>query len=523
MESRATMFCLLNSLDVNRGGMTKAALLQANLFAELGYETYILTFNFNPRYNTIIQQLIKQGKIDKRIKLLNMFESLSLTNRSTLQQKEIETIKRIEEFNAVLDKRAGFNAYRAYENGLYTTYINYDKENKVSFLDYFNEQRYRTKREEYDEFGYLRKVAYMDFELNKPRQMIYFDDKGQAYLSVWSNPKNGKPNRVNHFNSNGALLSVHTNELDLKTKWVESIIKDYDYPVLVCDARTSDPVMMNVKLEKAIKIWRLHSNHVKPPYNVDGEIGVKIAPTLEAIDELDVALLLTESQKVDLEERFGKKDNIRVIPHYMKDFAESGWFSSFKKADNLAVIISRFSTLKRIDHSIKAFKKVVNRIPKAKLEIWGLGVEEPNLRKLIKELDLQNHVFLKGYTNDPGKLYQKALFSVVTSKSEGFSLGILESMSNGSPMISYDINYGPRDLIINEETGFIIENGNIDQLSEKMIWMFENKKAALNMGKKAVKDMKERFNEQQYIDKWVDTIETAVKNKKAKLGVYAYK
>ncbi|MFJ7755467.1 glycosyltransferase [Peribacillus muralis] len=519
MESRATMFCVLNSLDINRGGMTKAALLQANLFANSGYETFIITFNFDPRYNTIIQQLIKEGKIDKRIKLLNMFESLSHTNRSSLKHKENETLQRIEECKAVLDKRAGHNAYRAYENGLYTTYINYDKGNKLSFLDYFNEQRYRTKREEYDEFGYLRKVAYMDFELNKARQIIYYDDNGQAYLSVWYNPKNGNANRLNHFDSNGALQSVHTKEVDLKTEWLESIIQDYDYPVLVCDARTSDPVMMNVKLDKAIKIWRLHSNHVKPPYDVNGEIGGKIAPTLEAIDELDVALLLTESQKAHFEQRFGNKDNIRVIPHYMKNFADTGWFSSFKRKENLAVIISRFSSLKRIDHAIKAFKKVSDRVPEAKLEIWGLGDEEPNLKKLVKELDLQNHVFLKGYTNDPDKLYQKALFSVLTSKSEGFSLGILESMSNGAPMISYDINYGPRDLIIDGKTGFIIENDNIEQLAEKMIWMFENKNSATKMGEAAVRDMKERFNEQQYRDKWVDTIETAVKNKKAKLGV----
>jgi glycosyltransferase involved in cell wall biosynthesis len=514
MKSQATMFFLLNSLDIQRGGLTKASLMQANLFAELGYDTYLLTFNFNPRYSSIIQQMTELGKIDKRVKFLNMYELLSKSYKTELTEREIETLTLIQNSDAILDPHIGHNSYRVYENGLYTKYLRYDNDSRISFIDYFNEQRYRTKREDYDEFGCLRKVSFMDYELNKPRQMIFYNDNERAYLSKWVNPKNGLAFRVNYFNNSGELKEIYASDLELKTKWLESIISKYDFPVLVSDARAMDPIMLNVKIEKAIKIWRLHSNHVGAPHDINGEIADTVSTAINAIDELDVALVLTEQQRIDIEERFGKKNNIKVIPHYMENFIDTGWFNSINKNESLAVVVGRFSGIKRIDHTIMAFRKVVDRLPEAKLELWGYGNEEKNLRKLIRKEGLDNNVTIKGFTHNPSSVYEQALFSILASKSEGFSLGILESMASGASVVSYDINYGPRDLINHGETGWIVENGDVNQLAEKMIWMFMNKKDAIKMGKKAAKSVKERFNKTLYSEKWVDVVESAVENKK---------
>lgn len=99
MKDQITMFCLLNSLDLQRGGLTKASLMQANTFASLGYKTFILTFNFNPRYNTIIEQMVSLRKIDSRIQVLNMYQSLGEFDYSTLSKQpmmEIEKVKQME-------------------------------------------------------------------------------------------------------------------------------------------------------------------------------------------------------------------------------------------------------------------------------------------------------------------------------------------------------------------------------------------------------------------------------------------
>src|SRR5699024_7158895 len=150
---------------------------------------------------------------------------------------------------------------------------------------------------------------------------------------------------------------------------------------------------------------------------------------------------------------------------------------------------SRLSSLKRIDHTIKAFRNVVRKIPDAKLEIWGKGDQEKPLRKLIKRLGLGKNISLEGYTHHPDAIYQKALFTVLTSKSEGFALSVMESMYNETPVISYDVKYGPADMIEDGNNGFIIDNGSIEQLTDRMIYMFENPGQTREMGKRARKNI----------------------------------
>src|SRR5699024_12702261 len=77
-------------------------------------------------------------------------------------------------------------------------------------------------------------------------------------------------------------------------------------------------------------------------------------------------------------------------------------------------IVSRFSSVKNIDHTIKAFESVVREVPEARLEIWGSGDKKEEYRELIESLDLGKNVFIKGYTQYSKKIYQDAALYVVS-------------------------------------------------------------------------------------------------------------
>ncbi|MEW4309155.1 glycosyltransferase [Rossellomorea marisflavi] len=508
MGNKPTMFFLLNSLDIHRGGVTKSSLMQANLFAENGYKTFICTFNFNPRYPEIIEKLTSLGKLNPEVTFLNMYDSLKGQNPSVAEQ-EIPILKKVKDDNLVLDPHHGKNADRVYENGEYTAYIKYDDNGGVVFVDHFNQSRYRTKREEYDADGHLLKISHMDYEANKARQMIFYDEHGVSYLSKWVNPQTGSAIRVNHF-ENGTLLKIFSNDVELKTSWLESVIERHDHPLVVSDVRAIDPILLKLNSKKTKRIWRLHSNHVGAPFDPMGDFEKTVAPCLNAIDELDAALVLTNEQQEDLTKKMGPKENLFILPHYT-DTQKKSWISSIKadeadKDENLAVVITRFAALKQVDHIVKAFRKVVDTKPEAKLELWGYGDEEASLKKLIKDLKLSSNVTIKGFTFEPTKVYSQALFSILTSKTEGFSLGILESMSSGTPVISYDIKYGPRDMISDRENGLIVEKGNIDELATKMLWMFEHPKEAKTFGKRAQKSVSQQYSKEKYWDQWLQVI-----------------
>src|SRR5699024_12462293 len=71
---RSSDLFLINSLDVGRGGLTKACIQQANMSAELGYKTTILTFNYNSDYDIITKKLFQYYSINRDVEIRNMYD-----------------------------------------------------------------------------------------------------------------------------------------------------------------------------------------------------------------------------------------------------------------------------------------------------------------------------------------------------------------------------------------------------------------------------------------------------------------
>lgn len=517
-EMKPTIFFLINSIDIKRGGLTRASLKQASVFAEMGFNTYMLTFNFNPNYQKIIHELKEMNKVHKDVKFQNMFENFEGKIHTKLKASPLKVSLEDITKGYAYDKRKNHNAYRLYKNGVYCKYISLSEHDSIDYIDYFNENGYRTKRVTYDLWGFVKRVSYMDLLLNKPRQITYHDETNRTFLTQWNDPKTGGVKRLIFFNKDSSIKKQYVNDsITHKVDWLTDIINNENKKsIVISDTRSTDQVLINFNLPNAAKIWRLHSNHVTSPYTPDSNISTAVKPGYNNLDKFDVAIFLTNEQKKDVLKRTKqKKDNIRVIPHYHENNVNifESFFKRSRPDQKLAVIVSRLSTLKQIEHSIKAFNKVTKAIPDARLEIWGQGPQERKLKKLINKLGLNTNVFLKGYTLQPDKIYEKGLFSILTSKSEGFALSVLESMYNKTPVISYDVQYGPTDMIIHGKNGFIVEKKDIEGLAKSMIWMFENPDKAIDMGKKARKYVDKHFNKERYKNKWLEVIDLAMKNK----------
>ena len=60
-------------------------------------------------------------------------------------------------------------------------------------------------------------------------------------------------------------------------------------------------------------------------------------------------------------------------------------------------------------------------------------------------------------TQKPLVEFEKSKASILTSKYEGFGLTIMESIEMGCPVLSYDVRYGPNEIINHGENGYLIE------------------------------------------------------------------
>lgn len=340
----------------------------------------------------------------------------------------------------------------------------------------------------------------MDYNFNKPRQMIFYNSLGNCYMSKWVNPENGRATRINLVQNNEITHSFK-NDNQLKTHFIEQIIKNDTNPIIISDARNTDNIMIDVKNKNVSKNVRLHSNHLSS----NGEIAKTVMPSLENLKSINSLIVLTSQQKEDIVNNYGYSEKVKVIPHGIQTLPSKEINNIIRK--NKAVVISRLVKLKQIDHIIKAINLIKNDDPGFILEIYGNGDELENLKSLVKKNKLENNIIFKGYTNNPLEIYNESLFSITTSKTEGFSLSILESMAVGTPVISYDFNYGPQEIIDNNKNGLIISKDNIKELAERISYLKNNEKVLKVMSKKSIEKIEEKFSQQSVKNKWFEFIE----------------
>ncbi len=164
-----------------------------------------------------------------------------------------------------------------------------------------------------------------------------------------------------------------------------------------------------------------------------------------------------------------------------------------------ALYFGRLSKEKGILNLIKAFSKVKNGV----LYIAGEGPEKENIKKFIKENQLQERVVLLGFLNaeEMKETIRKCKFVVVPSIwYENCPYSIMETLAIGKPVIGANIG-GIPELVKNESSGLVYKYDNVEELTKKMILLFENKELIKEYGKNAKKQAKELYGKEKYYNK----------------------
>lgn len=225
--------------------------------------------------------------------------------------------------------------------------------------------------------------------------------------------------------------------------------------------------------KKPVLISIFHSVHTRNPQDIlEGDFNSNYKNILNNPTVFKNIIVSTQQQKNDLVLRFGDIFSINVIPpSYAKKRKR---ISIIERNKNRIISVGRYYVEKRLDHMIKAISIVKNNIPNVQLDLYGFGDARDNyktekeLRNLIQELKLESNVFLRGYSTDILREIETSTISLITSSIEGFCIAILDSLSCGTPVISYDIKYGPSDLIKNDINGYLIKDSDINSLAQNI-------------------------------------------------------
>lgn len=154
---------------------------------------------------------------------------------------------------------------------------------------------------------------------------------------------------------------------------------------------------------------------------------------------------------------------------------------------------------KDVSTLLKAFSKYKGS---EKLVIAGDGPDRSTLEKLTTDLKINDRVIFLGMVDNPYPLMKNCEAFILSSKTEGFGLVIVEALYCGAKVISSNCKTGPSEILLNGEIGELFEVGNENELLEKLC-LIKNKE----YDKQKIETQMKRYSPEEYIKKFKEILE----------------
>ncbi|WP_044749095.1 N-acetyl-alpha-D-glucosaminyl L-malate synthase BshA [Bacillus alveayuensis] len=317
----------------------------------------------------------------------------------------------------------------------------------------------------------------MPFRLNKVYCNIFYHEVEVNQYSVFKYP----PYDI-------ALASKMAEVI--KRENLDILHVHYAIPHAVCASLAKQMVDGNIKI-----VTTLHGTDITvlgydPSLSNAIKFGIETSDRVTAVSKALVQQtydLLEPNKEIltvynFIDERVYQRKNVQ---HLKKDYG-------ILETEKVIIHVSNFRKVKRVPDVIKAFAYIQKHVP-SKLLLVGDGPEMTVVSKLVKELDIENKVLFLGKQENVVELYSISDLKLLTSEKESFGLVLLEAMACRVPCIGTNIG-GIPEVIEHEQTGYICELGDVQDMAEKAILLLNNDSLHKRMSEKAEEAVRQRFN-----------------------------
>lgn len=184
--------------------------------------------------------------------------------------------------------------------------------------------------------------------------------------------------------------------------------------------------------------------------------------------KVDYSIAQCQEMKLDLVNNFNfESSRVKVILNPVNFKIENSFEGSVCLKEEFILSVGRLSREKRHDIAIKVFARVKKKFPHLKLKIAGQGREENFLKQVAREYEVEESVEFLGFQKNLISLYKKAKLTLMTSSYEGFPNALIESITLGTPVVSFDCPTGPSEIVKDGINGFLVDNDE-KQLEKKI-------------------------------------------------------
>lgn len=489
----------VNALPRNYAGRSASILAKARIFAEqAGVRSTLVTFLHSSELADIEHDLRERGTVGDNVEFVCLHDYYP----DDTEWDGPDITYPLEEQGFSWDKDPDHEIYRFFDSdGVYRFYKRYDHAGRMIVRDHFTPNRSRTLREEFRTNGTLRRRIYMDLHFNLPRQEIHYRADQTPAFTVWwvIDPENLQRSveRVTVFDHQSKPVEVYDSLDAINHLCLDRLIGDR-HAFIMCEDRYLDRYLLGYRNAGAKSIYVLHNAHIKEPYDDIKAIRPGFRPVLEARQRVDAVVFLTATQRAEAEAKYGRAESFKVLPHSVRPPKEE---PGVERDPNLVIMMARLDRQKQVDHAIEAFARVVKRRPAARLEIYGRGADLPALKNLISDLGLAKNVRLMGFTKQPNLVYQRGSLCIMTSRFEGAPLTVQEAMSYGCPVISYDLRYGPADIIEDGVSGLLVPYGDRTAMADRIVATLQDPALLLRLSA-AARERAADFSEPAFAARW---------------------
>lgn len=485
-------FSLNLGLRALTGGQTRATLMRNRMFAqEGGVEPIMLTLDPAPVYDQVRAALVEQGQLVARMQLLNLYEfyrhhpAVVVPGATSADQDE-DDAEPSGEAPTARELQTGPGVFaeldrvetRHPDGTLYRT----------TYLDKVYERDYVEDLHRPDGSVYLRRPI-GPMALKNPMSPFQLVDEDGLIVASWSRAKG------------------------LHRFWLRQLAGDAERVFVISDSRLALRTVAPIADRRFHVLHLMHNIHLVGTRRWNATLSPEYATLLNSIADIDGLVTLTDRQRLDVAQRYGRTNNLFVVPNPVELPAPPD--PTPVRDPMKIIVVSRLEPQKQLDQAVQAFALVLQEVPEARLDIYGKGSHQARLEQLIEDLDVGHAVRLCGHDPKARELIREASAFLMSSRNEGYPLASLEAMARGCPVISYDIKYGPREQITDGVDGFLVEPGDVEQLAERMVRVLRDPALAARLGEAAVRKA-QGHGYDTFLSDWRAVLETAVANKPAR-------
>lgn len=169
--------------------------------------------------------------------------------------------------------------------------------------------------------------------------------------------------------------------------------------------------------------------------------------------------------------------------------------------NRIMVAVGRLSYQKNYQDMLEVWSKVSEKHPDWTLKIYGDGPEKAALETIVTRKFKNGNVKLMGRTDNVPAALMESSGLLLTSRFEGLPLILIEASSYGVPLISYDCPKGPAEIIEDGKNGFLIKQGDIENMAQRICLLIEDEELRKETGAQA-KFISDKFSIKSIMNQW---------------------